>query len=106
MTKQIKIKKRRESVKTLSLYEAAFLLASGCRIEELKVIKELGQETCLIILSGESIKTLQLQFLNSEASVDPLLYQKAISKVRTLVYAKVGRIKQPIVTAGQQEAVR
>ena len=87
------LKKEKDLVKTVSMYEAAYYLSLGCKIEGLKIIKELGRDACLIIMSGELIKTHQINYLSSQAFVDPILYQKAISEIRSLVFDKIGKKK-------------
>ena len=87
-------KKTHETVTSRDLYELAFLLTkSACKIESLNVTEELGKPACIVTVSGENVKQLQLDYLNGRAPVDAVSYRKSLSYIRTLVYGELNKAK-------------
>jgi hypothetical protein len=81
-------------VKTADIYQAAFLLALGSSVEGLEVVKELDKDVCILTLQGESIKSHQESYLTSQALVDPMLYQKAINRIKDIVFKAIAHAKE------------
>lgn len=91
---KIIVSRKREQVKTSDIYQAAYLLAKGAVIEDLELIKELDKEVCFLLLSGESIRSHQESYINNQALIDPVLYQKAINRIKDIVFKAVDQCKK------------
>ena len=91
---KIIVSKKREQVKTADIYQAAYLLAKGAVIEDLELIKELNKDVCILLLSGESIRSYQETYINNQALIEPVLYQKALNRIRDIVFKAVDQVKE------------
>ena len=89
--RKIIVSRKREQLKTADIYQAAYLLAKGAVVEDLELIKELDKDVCLLILSGESITSHQQSYINNQALIDPVLYQKAINRIKDIVFKAVDK---------------
>ena len=87
--------KNYEIVTSRDIYELAFYLArTACKIESIEVEEELGKPSCMVTMSGQNLKQLQYDYLNSHASVDAISYRKSLSHIRTLVYGELNKSKR------------
>ena len=85
-------KKNEEVVTSRDLYELAFFLTrTACKIKSIEVEEELGRPACVVTVSGENLKKLQLDYLNSHAPVDAISYRKSLSYIRSLVYGELNK---------------
>ena len=91
---KITISKKREFVKTADIYQAAYLLVKGAGIEDIELVKEFDKDVCLLTLGGESIQSYQQSYLNNQALIDPVLYQKALNRIRDIVFKAVDQVKE------------
>ena len=88
-------KKTHEMVTSRDLYELAFFLTkTACKIESIEVTEELGKAACVVTVSGENLKQLQLNYLNNHAPVDAISYRKSLSYIRSLVYGEMKKSKK------------
>lgn len=99
---KIIVSKKREQVKTADIYQAAYLLAKGAVIEDLELIRELDKDVCILLLSGESIRTHQETYINNQALIDPVLYQKAINRIKDIVFTAIDQAKKTSGKGGNQ----
>jgi hypothetical protein len=93
-SQKIIVSKKREHVKTADIYQAAYLLSKGAVIEDLELIRELDKDVCILLLSGESIRSHQESYVNNQALIDPVLYQKAINRIKDVVFKAVDQSKK------------
>jgi hypothetical protein len=85
---------KKEQIKTTDIYQAAFLLALGSSVKSHEIVKELDKDVCVLTLTGESIKTHQQIYLTNQALVDPVLYQKAVNRIKDIVFKAVSQVKE------------
>ena len=84
-----------ETVKSRDIYELAFFLTKTvCKIESIEVTEELGKPACIVTVSGENLKQLQLDYLNNRAPVEAVSYRKSLSYIRSLVYGQMNKSKR------------
>lgn len=82
----------KESIESRDIYELAYYLTkTACKIESIEASEELGKPACLVTITGDNLKQLQLDYLNAYAPVDALSYRKSLSYIRTLVYAEMSK---------------
>ena len=87
-------KERREQVKTACIYQAAYLLALGSSVERLEVVKELDKDVCILTLEGESLQSHRESYITNKALIDPVLYQKAINRIKDIVFKAINQVKE------------
>ena len=75
-----------ERIRTSDIYQGAYLLAIGGTVDGLEVVKELDKEVCIITFTGLNVKSKLNDYVNNQASIDPLLYQKAINRIKDIVF--------------------
>ena len=92
---------KKEEIKTTDIYQAAFLLALGSSVKAFEVIKELDKEVCVLTLSGESVKAHQQIYLTNQALVDPVLYQKAINRIKDIVFKALDNTREKAHRGGR-----
>lgn len=73
---------------------AFFLIKTACKIESIEVTEELGKPACIVTISGNNLKQLQLDYLNNNAPVDAVSYRKSLSYVRSLIYGEINKTKK------------
>jgi len=100
--KQKVVIKRSSRIKTTDIYQAAYLLARGAVIEDLELVKELDKDVCIVILSGESVLSDQQAYINNQALIEPVLYQKAINRIKDIVFKAVSQMKKYSYHGGLQ----
>ncbi|MCG8573162.1 MAG: hypothetical protein MJB14_23765 [Spirochaetes bacterium] len=87
--------KNEETVVSRDIYEIAYYLTkTACQIQSVEVAEDLGKPSCTITITGEGIKKLQLDYLNSKAPVDAISYRKSLSYVRSLVFGEVNKSRK------------
>jgi hypothetical protein len=99
---KIAVPKKREQVKTSDIYQAAYLLAKGAVIDNLELIRELNKDVCVLLLSGESLRSYQESYINNQALIDPVLYQKAINKIKEIIFRAIDQGKKSSGQGGAQ----
>ena len=89
------MKKNQETVTSRDLYELAFFLTKTvCKIESIEVTEELGKPVCIVTVSGENLKQLQLNYLNNHAPVDAVDYRKSLSYIRSFVFGEIHKARK------------
>jgi hypothetical protein len=84
----------KEIVKSKDIYEIAyFLTKTVCKIDSIELSEEVGKPVCVVTVSGDNLRKLQLDYLNSRTSIDVLSYRKSLSYVRSIVYAELNKSK-------------
>lgn len=84
-----------DRITSRDLYELAFILTkTACKVESIEVTEELGKPSCIVTVSGEKVKQLQLDYLNNQAPVDAVSYRKSLSYIRSLVYAEMSKSRK------------
>jgi hypothetical protein len=88
-------KTNQETITSRDIYELAFFITkTACKIEGIKVTEELGKPACVVTVSGDNLKQLQLDYLNNHAPVDAVSYRKSLSYIRSLVYGEMNKSKK------------
>ena len=84
-----------EVVTSRDIYELAFFITkTACKIESIEVAEELGKPACVVTVSGENLKQLQLDYLNNHAPVDAVSYRKSLSYIRSIVYGEMNKTRK------------
>lgn len=84
-----------ELVTSRDIYELAFFITkTACKIESIKVTEELGKPACIVTVSGDNLKQLQLDYLNGSAPVDAVSYRKSLSYIRSIVYGEMNKTRK------------
>src|SRR4030042_1385624 len=87
------VSKRRSLVRTADIYLSAYLLAKGAGIEDVELAKEFDRDICLLTLGGESVWSHQQTYINNQALIDPVLYQKALNRIRDIIFKAMDHAK-------------
>ena len=82
-----------ERIRTSDIYQGAYLLAIGGTVDGLEVVKELDKEVCIITFTGLNVKSKLNDYVNNQASIDPLLYQKAINRIKDIVFKALDKAR-------------
>ena len=83
----------KEIVKTSDFYEGGFYLYLNFTLEKIEVVKENGKLSGIVTFSGEEIKKKQLDYLNSNVSVNLIDFRKCFNRLKTLIYAEQKKVK-------------
>jgi hypothetical protein len=75
-----------QSVEVTDLYEAAYLILSGCTIEEVTCIPVSESLSCRMIFSGNSIEKAQDEFVAKKAVVNLHAFRSAYGQVNSYVH--------------------
>lgn len=75
-----------ERVKVRDFYQAAYLMSIGAVVVDVELVPELDKDVCILTFSGEQIQSHLKTYLNNQALVNPLLYQRAVNRVREIVF--------------------
>jgi len=83
----------KERIRTSDIYQGAYLLAIGGTVEGLEVVKELDKDVCFITLQGNDVNSKLNDYTNNQATIDPLLYQKAINRIKDIVFKALDKAR-------------
>ena len=72
-------------ISTTDLYEAAFYLIEGFKLEKVEIVNQNRKEMGKFTLSGEGIQKAQIVYLNGEAAVNVMEFRRTYSQLTTLV---------------------
>jgi len=75
-----------QSVEVTDLYEAAYLILSGCKVEEVTCIPVSESLSCRMIFSGNSLEKAQDEFYAKKAVVNLHAFRSAYGQVNTYVH--------------------
>ena len=75
-----------QSVEVTDLYEAAYLILSGCTIEEVSCIPVSESLSCRMIFSGNSLEKAQDEFVAKKAVVNIDDFRRAYGQVNSYVH--------------------
>jgi hypothetical protein len=70
-----------ESVEIADLYQASYLLMSGCRLEGIKCSQDGGPLTCKMSFSGNNLQPLVMNWFEKKAVVNLWAFRGAYSQV-------------------------
>jgi hypothetical protein len=96
------VPKKWERVKTSDIYLSAYLIARFAVIEKLEVIKELDKDVCVLQLSGDHVRSDQEAYINGQALIDPVFYQKAINRIKDVVFTAIEKAGKQARKGGTQ----
>lgn len=68
------------------LYEAAYLILSGCTLEEVSCIPVSESLSCRLTFSGEALSLAQDEFLSRKAAVNLHAFRQAYGQVNGYVH--------------------
>jgi hypothetical protein len=91
---KVAVPKKWERVKTSDIYQAAYLIARFAVIEKIEVIKELDKDVCVLQLSGDHIRSDQEAYINGQALIDPVFYQKAVNHIKDVVFTAIEKARK------------
>jgi Mrp family chromosome partitioning ATPase len=72
-------------ITTTDIYEAAFYLIEGFKIEKVEIVNQNRKEMGKFSLSGDGIQKAQLVYFNGEASVNIMDFRRTYNQLTTLV---------------------
>ena len=75
-----------QSIEVTDLYEAAYLILSGCIIEEVTCIPVSESLSCRMIFSGNGIEKAQDEFVAKKAVVNLHAFRSAYGQVNSYVH--------------------
>ena len=75
-----------QSVEVTDLYEAAYLILSGCTIEEVSCIPVSESLSCRLSFSGPGLEAAQETFYAKKAVVNLHAFRSAYGQVNTYVH--------------------
>jgi hypothetical protein len=75
-----------QSVEVTDLYEAAYLILSGCKVEEVTCIPVSESLSCRMIFSGNSLEKAQDEFVAKKAVVNLHAFRSAYGQVNSYVH--------------------
>ena len=75
-----------QSIEVTDLYEAAYLILSGCTIEEVSCIPVSESLSCRMIFSGISLEKAQDEFVAKKAVVNLHAFRSAYGQVNGYVH--------------------
>ena len=68
------------------LYEAAWLVAGGCRIEQVQCIPVAGALSCQFTFTGKYLDDLCERYVKKEAGVNVHAFRNAYGHINTLMH--------------------
>ena len=83
-------------VSTNDIYESAFLLLKSCELQEIEGTRVNGKIVCNLILTGENINKLQLDYLNGKATANILDLRRMLGQVHSWVNSARKKIKNQL----------
>jgi len=83
-------------VSTSDSWEAAYMLLKGANLDEIEGMQTSGRIICRMILSGDNITKLQLNYLNGEAEANVLKLRSMVGQVSAWVYAAKKKFKSQL----------
>jgi hypothetical protein len=72
-------------INTTDLYEAAFYLIEGFKLEKVEIVNQNRKEMGKFSLSGEGIQKAQVVYFNGEAKVSIMDFRRTYNQLTTLV---------------------
>ena len=72
-------------ISTTDLYEAAFYLIEGFKLETVEIVNQNRKEMGRFTLSGDEIQKKQVVYFNGEASVNIMDFRRTYNQLTTLV---------------------
>ena len=92
-------------ISTNDCFESAYYLLNGCELVEITGTRVNGKILCNLILTGQNITQLQLDYLNGKATANILNLRRMVGQVRVWVsnaQRKYKRMLQPETLAAQE----
>jgi hypothetical protein len=90
-------------VATTDLYEAAYYLLNGCKIEEIVGKEANDRVVCSIILTGDKIVQHQLTYLNGDAEANIISLRRMVGQMTAWVNQSRKKFKNQF--RAQEEAL-
>lgn len=78
------------------LYEAAYLVCNGCRIEEVECIQVSGSLACRFTFSGSNLAELEEMFYKRSAVVNLYSFRSAYGQVNSFLHEAKKRYDREI----------
>ena len=88
-------------INTTDLYETAFYLIEGFKLEKVEIVSQGRKELGKFTLSGEGIQKAQVVYFNGDAKVGVMDFRRTYNQLTTLV----GQAKREIREARTPEAL-
>lgn len=87
-------------VTTCDLYEGSYYLLNGCELEAIEGLKVNGSVTCRLTLSGVSLNTLQLTYLQGQAEANLFRFRRTYGQLSALVQKAKKKFKNQLKQQG------
>jgi len=84
---------KKETIRTTDIHLSAYLLALGYSITGLTVTKQLNKDICILTFEGASLEEQRMSYLSNRAKVDPVLYQKAVNRIRDMIFEALDKAR-------------
>ena len=88
---------------TTDLYEAAFYLIEGFKLEKVEIVNQNRKEIGKFILTGEGIQKAQIVYLNGEAAVNIMDFRRTYNQLITFVGQAKREIRERISASSKAE---
>lgn len=75
-----------ETASVTDLYEAAYLILSGCTLEEISCIPVSESLSCRMVFSGRSLEKAQDEFVAKKAVVNLHAFRGAYGQVNSFIH--------------------
>jgi hypothetical protein len=75
-----------ESVEVTDLYQASWLIISGCQLSGIQCIPMSGNLCCLMIFTGPRVYELQEEYFEKKASVNLWAFRSAYNQVNSCIH--------------------
>lgn len=85
-----------QKISTCDLYEATYFVMNGCKIETIEGLQVNGKVACKLTFRGENLPTLQIQYLNGEATVNLLQFRRAYGQLNAWVSTSRRKFKNQL----------
>jgi hypothetical protein len=75
-----------ESVEVTDLYQASWLILSGCQLTGIQCIPMSGSLGCLMVFTGPRIYEMQEEYFEKRASVNLWAFRSAYNQVNSYIH--------------------
>jgi len=93
-------------ISTCDLYEGSYYLLGGCELEAIEGVKVNGAITCRLAFSGENLNTLQLTYLQGQASANLFQFRRTYSQLSALLQKAKKKFKNQLKQEAQAEPLQ
>ena len=85
-----------QKIITCDLYEATYYTLNGCELETIEGLQVNGKIACKLTFRGEKLPTLQISYLNGEATVNLFQFRRTFSQLSAWVNTSRRKFKNQL----------